>query len=227
MESETHRGIQKLVEGNLDLASIVARQVARELGLSLQRLEDLESAGREGLFNAAQRFDASRGVTFRRYASYRIRGTIIDSLRRESTLPRRTREKLQNLEAVADLNETADAPPSSPQEADRRLAEHLARLATALAVGLVSEHAYDEGDAVAVDSSMDAEEELAQEQLRQAIQSAVDSLPEQERTLIRGHYYEGRRFDEISAELGLSKSWGSRLHSRAVGRLTEQLQRYK
>lgn len=223
MASKTRSENHELIEKNIDLTSFIARQVARELGLSLQRINDLESAGREGLVNAAQRFDAERGVSFRRYANYRIRGAIIDSLRRESSLPRRTREKLKALETAADLNETAETPPLPPSVADQQLAEHLARLATALAVGLLNEKAYEEGDAVAMDSSLSPEEELAQEQIRSALRSAVDHLPEQEKTLILGHYYEGRRFDEISSDLGLSKSWGSRLHSRAIGRLTERL----
>ena len=52
---------------------------------------------------------------------------------------------------------------------------------------------------------------------------AAPELPEQERTLVAGHYFEGRRFDEVAASMGLSKSWASRLHTRAVSRLTKRL----
>jgi RNA polymerase sigma factor for flagellar operon FliA len=223
VETEEQRVIRELVEGHLDLVDIIARQVLRELRLAQQHLDDLESAGREGLLSAAQRFDATRGVPFRRFANHRIRGAMFDALRRESELPRRARERLRGLEAALDLNESSESPPPTPTEADRRLAEHLARLATALAVGLVNEQAFDDGDLVAVESAPNPEDALAREQLRQTVRDAVDALPEQEKTLILGHYYEGRRFDEISAELGLSKSWGSRLHGRAVSRLTDQL----
>ena len=215
--------IRELVEGHLDLVAIIARQVLRELRLAQQHLDDLESAGREGLLSAAQRFDATRGVPFRRFANHRIRGAMFDALRRESGLPRRARERLRGLEATLDLNESSEPPPPAPAEADRHLAEHLARLATALAVGLVNEQAFDDGDLVVIEPAPSPEDSLAREQLRQTVRDAVDALPEQEKTLILGHYYEGRRFDELSAELGLSKSWGSRLHGRAVSRLTDQL----
>lgn len=223
MQRDERETIQELIEANVDLAPIVARQLLRELGLPRHRLEDLEGAGQEGLMSAAQRFDPSRGVPFRRFANHRVRGAMIDALRRESSLPRRARERIQHLESALDLNEGLEATPAgTPAAADQRLAEHLARLATALAVGLVNQTAHEDGEPIAVDHQS-PEEDLAREQARQLVRSAVEQLPEQERRLVLGHYYEGRRFDEISAELGLSKSWGSRLHTRAIARLTDQL----
>ena len=74
--------------GQLDLVAIIARQLARELGVAARLIEDLESAGREGLMSAAQRFDPERGVPFRRFANYRVRGAMIDHLRRHATLCR-------------------------------------------------------------------------------------------------------------------------------------------
>ncbi len=228
MANVTSRGrseVEALVAGHLDLVSIIARQLARELGMASRLLDDLESAGREGLLSAAQRFDPERGVSFKRFASYRVRGSMIDALRRESDLPRRVHRQLQGLEAAASLNEAASeqAAPASPAAADRALADHLANLATALATGLVSETGFDGGEVVAVDGAEPADEQLMRVELRAELARAVSELPEQERALVHGHYFEGRRFDEVSAELGLSKSWGSRLHSRAVTRLTERL----
>ena len=54
------------------------------------------------------------------------------------------------------------------------------------------------------------------------VRTAVAELPEQERTLVERHYFGGERFDKVAAELGLSKSWASRLHTRAVARLVER-----
>ena len=56
-----------------------------------------------------------------------------------------------------------------------------------------------------------------------AVREAVDALPEQERHLIQRHYFEDVRLDEASRELGLSKSWGSRIHSRAIASITQTL----
>jgi RNA polymerase sigma factor FliA len=225
VENTDRPSLDALVTANLDLVAIVARQVTRELGAAARHLEDLEGAGREGLVSAAKRFDPERGVPFRRFANHRVRGAMIDLLRRESSLPRPAREKLHKLESALSLNEAASEgmAASAVVSADARLAEHLANLATAMATGLLCERALDDGESVAVAGGESAEDTLAREQLREVVRAAVDALPEQERKMVVGHYYEGRRFDEVAAEMGLSKSWGSRLHSRAVGRLTERL----
>jgi RNA polymerase sigma factor for flagellar operon FliA len=64
---------------------------------------------------------------------------------------------------------------------------------------------------------------VARAELRELVLRALDDLPEDERTLLRRHYLDGERFDHVSASLGLSKSWGSRLHTRAIARLTKRL----
>ena len=98
-----------------------------------------------------------------------------------------------------------------------------AAVLAALATGLLNETAFDKEEVVAVDPDEPVDERLMRAELRAVVERAVAELPPQERALVQGHYFEGRRFDEVSAELGLSKSWGSRLHSRAVARLTERL----
>ncbi len=55
------------------------------------------------------------------------------------------------------------------------------------------------------------------------LRDAIAELPEQEAMLVRRHYIEGDRFDQVAAELGLSKSWASRLHTRAIQKLTKRL----
>jgi RNA polymerase sigma factor FliA len=70
---------------------------------------------------------------------------------------------------------------------------------------------------------MSPEEAVAQAELRGIVAAALEQLPEDERALVRRHYLEGERFDRVAASLGLSKSWGSRLHTRAIARLTKRL----
>lgn len=221
-----------LIEANLDLPRMIARQVGREMGGQLS-LDDLEAAGREGLVLAAQKFDETRGVPFRRFAHHRIRGAMIDSLRRESTLPRRARQRLVAMQAALDLNEGASedlaaraAPGTTVSQLDLRVADHLANLATAMAIGLVASTALQEDESVvAVAGDESVEETLVREQLRAQVRDAVGELPDQERTLVERHYFAGERFDVVAAELGLSKSWASRLHTRAVERLTQRFRR--
>jgi RNA polymerase sigma factor for flagellar operon FliA len=104
------------------------------------------------------------------------------------------------------------------------LTEHLADMATAMAMGLLASPVVgDDGEPSAVDTSVSPEEAFAQAELRKLVVDALEDLPEDERTLVRRHYLEGERFDHVATSLGLSKSWASRLHTRAVARLTKRL----
>jgi RNA polymerase sigma factor for flagellar operon FliA len=214
---------------HMDLVDLIARQLARELGRSAE-LDDLRAMGHHGLLEAARRFDEGRGVTFRRFANYRVRGAMLDGVRKSAPLPRRAHARIRALEAallVAEgaAEDAAGAPPSSdPRAAESKLTEHLADMATAMAVGLLATPAIgDEGEPSAVDTRASPEEAVAEAELRKLIVDALEELPSDERELVRRHYLEGERFDHVAASLGLSKSWGSRLHTRAIARLTKRL----
>ena len=217
-------------ESGLDLVEAMARRIAREVGPHAE-LADLVSYGREGLLDAARKFDPARGVPFRGYASFRIRGAIIDGIRQSARLPRRAHERLNGLSAANRTSEgayedaLAPAPPgSTAADAERALGEHLAAMATAVAVGLLSTTAYgDEGERVPVATNATPEEALGRAELLEVVRRAIGELPAEEQALVRRHYLEGERFDHVAAELGLSKSWASRLHTRAIKRLTEKL----
>ena len=209
----------------------IAFRLRRSLGRAAE-IDDLISYGQSGLLEAARRYDPDRGVPFRAFANYRIRGAMLDGVRKLSHLPRRVHERLKAFEnaalysdgALEDLN--APAPPGqTAADRERRLVEHLAGMATAMAMGLISEPALDDqGGATAIAAwQLSPEEQSSRHQLLEMVQRGIDTLPEQEAVLIRRHYLEGERFDQVAAELGLSKSWASRLHSRAIGRLTKRL----
>jgi RNA polymerase sigma factor FliA len=227
--------VESLVTDHIDLAPTIARQLIRELNLPYSLQGDLESAGREGLLTAAHRFEPERGVPFRRYANHRVRGAMLDAVRREGRLPRRAYERLQMLSAALPLNEQASedlaAPPApganAPANADARLAEHLANMATAMAIGLLAQAVDSEDHFAPADPTPPADEQIERAETLKQVLTAIDELPDQERSLVRRHYFEGERFDHVASELGLSKSWASRLHTRAVGRLTKRLQQYE
>ncbi len=216
---------QRVGEG-LQLVEQIASQLLRSLG-NLARREDLVASGREGLVRAAQRFEPERGVPFRGYASFRIRGAMIDALRRDGQLPRRVHRSLRAMESGMLYSEGQECPPApSAEDAERRLDEHLAGMATAMALGLVAERGYgEEGEVTAVASGVTPEQQLANAQLLAEVKAAIAELPDAEATLVRRHYFEGERFDHVAEELGLSKSWASRLHSRAIDRLRSRLSR--
>jgi len=95
-----------------------------------------------------------------------------------------------------------------------------------MAVGLLHEPAGPEPED-ARDAALNAEEQLAQHQLITFVREAVEKQPDAERHLLKRHYFDGLTFDEAAKELGLSKSWASRLHARAIEGLTREMKRQK
>ncbi len=219
----------ELLNTHLPLLDQIAWQVIRSVDNRLD-LDELRSFGREGLLLAARRFDSEKGVPFRGYATFRVRGAMIDGVRKHGALPRRTYEKLKVLEAASQYSEDSSEerlsqPPPGQTRADAQnvLDDYLARVATAMAVGLLGTTARaDDGQVTTVSPEEPADDQLAKEQLLRLVQQEVEKLPAEEAQLIRRHYFEGERFDHVAGELGLSKSWASRLHTRAVGRLTQR-----
>ena len=97
-------------------------------------------------------------------------------------------------------------------------------MATAMAAGLIAPTAHgDSGERTLVDTSESPEDAYGHAQLIELIRSAIRELPHEEAELVRRHYLEGARFDHVADELGLSKSWASRLHTRALTRLAKRL----
>lgn len=210
----------------LDLVDRIATQVSRALGFRVER-DDLLSYGREGLLEAARRFDPARGIPFRSYASYRVRGAMFDGVRQMTSPTHWFQQKLAALEAARQTSEgEADfvfteggAKADAAKEA--ALDEHLAAVATAASLGFVSEAKRVGREIVSAEPS--AEEALAEAELLAIVATAVDDLHEDEREIIRRYYFEGQRLDDIAASLSMHKSWASRIHTRAIARLTKRL----
>jgi len=229
-ESKESPEVTERFSSALGLVEIIARQILRTLGGACE-LDELLSYGREGLWDAARRFDDSRGVPFRGYANFRVRGAMIDGVRASARLSRRTHERLNGLQAAARVSEGAFEDVSVPRppgaglaEAEVALADHMAAMATAMAAGLIAPTAHgDSGERTLVDTAEDPEQAYAQAQLVALIRSTIAELPHEEAELVRRHYLEGARFDHVATELGLSKSWASRLHTRALSRLAKRL----
>jgi RNA polymerase sigma factor for flagellar operon FliA len=218
------------VHAELDLVELNARQIARRLSASSITLDDLRSFGREGLLSAARSYDAGRGVPFRRWANLRIRGAMIDGVRQWGSLPRRVYRDLRALSAADRVQEFYDAedaaqPAPTPESADERLSEYLAGIATAIAMGTLA--TADADGTARADPEETPEALVAQAELVERLKSAVSGLPDRLRTLIERHYFADETLEQAAASLGLSKSWGSRLHAHAIEAITRELRRLK
>ena len=189
--------VTELVRSGLLVVERIARRMSRALGARLE-LEELLSAGREGLFDAARRFDRKRGLPFVPYATLRIRGAMLDSARRMAGLPRRAYERAL---ASCSLRELGDA----------------LRAHSRLHARAEEEEQRARGD--------DPEAALERAQLFSLIHEALSALTKDEAELIQRHYFEGERVREIGKSLGITAPWAGRILARAVARLSRQVQR--
>ena len=208
----------------LALVETIAAEIARSVGRSVE-LDDLRGAGREGLLDAARRFDPTRGVPFGAYASFRVRGAMRDAVRQLSPLPRRAYERIAALEAAAQVSEGdaeqafADGAIADPRAARQALEQHLSSLALAAAVGMAAET---HGESASDDGS--PEDALARAELLHIVRGALTELEDaDEAQIVQRHYFEGEHIEDIARDLDMSKSWASRLHTRAIGRLAKRL----
>jgi RNA polymerase sigma factor for flagellar operon FliA len=212
----------------LDLVDLNARQVARRIAAASVTLDDLRSFGQEGLLQAARTFDESRGVPFRRWANLRIRGAMIDGVRQWGNLPRRVYRELRSVAAADRLQEAYDEedsanPPATALAADARLTSYLAGIATAIAVGTMVAAPRESIDAEGRDVT--PEDLVGNAELIARVKAIVSSLPDAERTLVERHYFGDETLDQAAASLGLSKSWGSRLHARAIEAIAREMRK--
>jgi RNA polymerase sigma factor for flagellar operon FliA len=212
------------VRQGLDLVPKVGAQLLRHAKRARLPLEELSSYGNEGLLAAARTFDEARGVPFRAWAVIKIRGAILDGIRATSTVPRRVVRELRALEAADDvmevrLEEDAPRPCEGAEAADARLNAYLAEMATAMAMTLLSHDAHGE------DEHLTPEERASRAEVSGAVRAAVGRLPESEKRLVERHYFGDATLEEAARSLGLSKSWGSRLHARAIEALTREMKR--
>ena len=215
----------QLVERHLELARRAAAMIHPRVR-EYVAFEDLVALANTGLVEAASRYDPERGVTFATFAWYRVNGAIIDGLRKATHLPRRTWAKLVALRAASDYLENRaerdrgavqrGAPPAGGAEALAAIQHAMSAIRTMYVTSLetLRDRGFDiEDDAPEVASQVDTS------RLAARLRKAIASLPDKERALVTKHYWEGKNLLEAGAELGMSKSWASRLHAQAVEKL--------
>jgi RNA polymerase sigma factor for flagellar operon FliA len=213
-------GESALIARHGELIDRAARRIAARTGGAVSP-DDLWSAGAIGLLEASRRFDASREVRFETFAEHRIRGAMIDELRRADHLPRRLRAQVEAVErARARLAQTLQREPTG-EELAAAAGIGLEELAGTLAL---TEHRESELDLLA-SPLPSADEELERGQLTGALAHAVAGLPERLQVLLSLHYVEGLTYREIARVLEVSEPRVCQLHAEAMRRLRATLPR--
>jgi len=224
---DTPEVIQR-IEETMPLVDAIARGMRRQFGGHMQ-VEDLVSQGRETLLHAARSFDSERGVPFKRWAALRIRGGMMDSMRQSGSLPKRVYRKLRAIQAADRIHDNANeeqaaAPPATPEAADKVLGDQLASAAMAAAVGFLAMRRSEALDH-AKDPDHSPESNVGLSEMIEKLRAAIEERPDQERKLLKRIYFDDITIEDAAAEIGLSKSWGSRLHARAVEGLAKAMKR--
>jgi len=209
----------QLVAQNLDLPRRVARAVHTRCRQHVD-LDELIALGNVGLAEAAARFDPGAGVRFPAFASYRVRGAILDGLRRSVPLPRRAWQRLVALRGATDYLEHGARP--APGDVAQTLAALRAALASVRTVYLTSLAALAEHEQPRTEDA--TPDELDRQRLVRTVARAVAALPQRERMLVEKCYWEGKSLGTAAAEIGVSTSWASRIHARAVERLRDRIE---
>ncbi len=224
---------ERLILYYAPLVKHVAGRVGSRLPPSVDP-QDLVSYGMFGLIDAIDRFDETRGVRFEGYAVPRVRGAIIDELRRVDWVPRSVRAVARRIaEGLGRLEHELQRTPS-----DEELAAHLemttGELHRALdavtaggVVGLDEMGATEDHvsvTALLVDpSAADPGSAVVENALRDVLIDAVRRLPERERTVVALYYFEGMTFGEIGAALDVTESRVSQIHAKTVLSLRNRL----
>src|SRR5690606_4678713 len=124
----------------------------------------------------------------------------------------------------AHSEEVSDVAALKASEADEMLKRHMAAMVTAMTAGVFADHTVmGDGQIVALDDSQSAEQLLADKEMSSVVRGAIDELPPPEDEIVRRFYVEGDKMDLIARDMGRSKSWVSRAHTKALKRLGARL----
>ena len=210
-----------LVTRYADYARGLSLEVARGLPRFLSR-DDLIAAGRVGLVEAAERYDASKGAQFTTFAYYRVRGAVMDWVRKSAQNDPFVRARASAKAALDAISEESLAKrprgvADGPADAAAALAEILDAAAMVFTVDECAQALASHNRPDPVDEVVGRREQL------EVINEGMRWLPEKEREMLRLVYFEGHTIEEAGETFGLSKSWASRLHARALKLLREEV----
>ena len=220
----------QLVQRHGGLVKRIAHHLLARMPSSVQ-VDDLIQAGLIGLLEAARSFDANKGASFETYAGIRIRGAMIDELRRGDWAPRsvhrnqrRVADAIRQVEARLGRDASDD---EIARELQMPLAEYHQLLADSMGTRLFSiEDLGEEGeDALDQIAGEDASplDQIQHESLQRQLASEIASLPERERLVLALYYDEELNLKEIGLVLGVTESRVSQIHSQAAMRLRSRL----
>lgn len=232
IESREPRLKEEIVKRFLPLVRYVASRMSVKFPTGLD-FDDILSFGVLGLLDSIDRFEPERGFCFQTFAVPRIRGAILDELRRFDWISRSGREKLQKfektLENIAKTKGSADdASLMRAMDMDEKSYKELLDIASrSYIVSLDDVLALEDGDMQREETIEDdmpsALDIMEQTEEVEQVAQALKKLPERECLLLSLYYYEGLTLKEIGRVLGVTESRVSQLHGRAITLLRAEI----
>ena len=217
------------------LVKVVAGRLSMYLGYNVE-YEDLVSYGIFGLIDAIDKFDMQKDVEFETYASLRIRGAILDQIRKMDWIPRTVRQKqkkideaIRNIEMRTGKNATDEQVAGELGLEQEELTEWQSRLKITNVISL--NEFLEQGQEPVMDARGNShfsqpEDVVSESELKQVLEEALEVLTEKEKKVILLYYYEDLTLKEISKVLEVSESRVSQLHTKALLKMRAKMGKY-
>ncbi|WP_167956851.1 FliA/WhiG family RNA polymerase sigma factor [Anaerosporobacter faecicola] len=223
---------EKIILEYAELVKIVAGRLSMYLGYNVE-YDDLVGYGIFGLIDAIDKFDYSKGVKFETYATLRIRGAILDQIRKMDWLPRTLRQKQKKIDLAYQKIEARLGRVATDDELASELDITVKELATwqnqTKISSLVSLDEYiEQGSDVRVDANDNSQfaqpdKFIERNELKEILLQSLESLTEKEKKVIILYYYEELTLKEISLTLEVSESRVSQLHTKALQKMRSKM----
>lgn len=223
---------EKIIIEYAGLVKLVAGRLSMYLGYNVE-YDDLVGYGIFGLIDAIDKFDYNKGVKFETYASLRIRGAILDQIRKMDWIPRSIRQKQRKLDVVYQNLEVRYGRAASDEEIAKELEISVDELETwqnkTKVTNIISlDEFIEQGSETKVEQNLTAafdqpEKIVEKHELKELLIKSLEALTEKEKKVIILYYYEELTLKEISRILEVSESRISQLHTKALQKMKIKL----
>lgn len=222
---------EKIIIEYAGLVKVVAGRLSIYLGYNVE-YDDLVGYGTFGLIDAIDKYDFEKGVKFETYASVRIRGAILDQIRKMDWIPRTLRQKQKRVDAAYRKIELETGRPATDEEIAKELEisldeldewQNQTKISNLISLDDYMEQGETKVDIASSEDYVQPEKVVEQQALKQILVDALELLTEKEKKVIVFYYYEELTLKEISNILEVTESRVSQLHTKALQKLRNKL----
>ena len=208
---------EKIILEYAPLVKVVAGRLSMYLGYSVE-YDDMVSYGVFGLIDAIDKFDTTKEVKFETYASLRIRGAILDQIRKMDWIPRTIRQRQKQMDTVM-------------KEIEQRTGREATDEEVAAGLGISPDEFLEQGSDISSEKSPAGSYEMPEavvekSELKEMLEEALELLTEKEKKVVLLYYYEDLTLKEISRVLEVSESRISQLHTKALQKMKTKMGNY-